>query len=410
MYIQNEQKSVAVLGSTGSVGTQALDVIRSLDMKVKLLSAGVNVKLAESQAREFHPSSIVMESERAAAELKMMLADTDVKVYAGTPGICEAVTECGAEIAVVAIAGFAGLQPSIAAAKAKMRLAMANKEAIIVAGKLLSDAISAAKTELIPVDSEHCAVFQCLESNRVSPYTNKDCHAISGLAGEYCDNINRIILTASGGAFRGKKRADLENVTATQALAHPTWKMGSKITIDSATLMNKGFEVIEAVRLFGVAPEKVEVIVHPQSIIHSMVEYIDFDILAQLSVPDMRSCIQYALTYPNKVETKIIDRLDFAKMNTLTFEQPDTETFRALHLAYETIKRDGIVPAVLVASDEEAVEAFIKGKMGFNRIVEVVEKVLLQAPNIQSPSLTDIMDSDKWARETAKEIIQNHIQ
>ena len=402
MHTQNENKSIAVLGSTGSVGTQALDVIRALGLTVSLLTAGANVKEAENQAREFHPKSIAMASKTAAAVLKIKLADTDIKVCAETDGICEAVTECGADTAVVAISGFAGLEPSIAAAKAKMRLAMANKEAIIVAGNLLKDVISAAKTELIPVDSEHCAVYQCLESNKI---TNNEISGNSGLAGDYRDNINRIILTASGGAFRGKKRADLESVTAAQALAHPTWKMGAKITIDSATLMNKGFEVIEAVRLFGVNQSKVEVVVHPQSIIHSMVEYIDFDILAQLSVPDMRSCIQYALTYPDKVETKIIERLDFAKLKKLSFETPDTDTFRALPLAYEAIKRDGIVPAALVASDEEAVDAFIKEKIGFNQIINIVESVIARAPHIPSPSLADIMNADKWAREKAKEII-----
>lgn len=403
----NKKNTVAVLGSTGSVGVQTMDVIRSLGLEVSMISAGANAKLAAEQAREFKPLICAMEDEKAAAELKILLDDTYIKIYSGTDGICDGISESKADTAIVSIAGYAGLEPSVAAAKSGMRLAMANKEAIIVAGAILKNIIDETKTHLIPVDSEHCAVFQCLESNRVK-FKNeiKDEKNIkSGLAGDYYNNINRILLTASGGPFRGKTRDELQNVTAKEALAHPTWKMGKKITIDSATLMNKGFEVIEAVRLFGVSPDQVEVVIHPQSIIHSMAEYIDCGVIAQMGAPDMRSCIQYALTYPERVESRIVKRLNFAEIKTLTFENPDTETFRAIPLAYDAIRKDGVFPAVLVASDEEAVDAFINGKIGFLDITDIVEKVMSETPEIKNPSLCDISEADIWARERTKSLI-----
>lgn len=406
MHMTNKKNSVAVLGSTGSVGIQTMEVVRSLGLCVNMISGGSNVRLAESQVREFKPRICAMENEKAAAELKILLADTDVKVYSGTDGICEGVNESDADTAVVSIAGYAGLEPSISAIESGMTLAMANKEAIVVAGNILKNKIEKAGTRLIPVDSEHCAIFQCLKSNRIKESDKKkEINIKSGLAGDYYNNINKIILTASGGPFRGKTVHELQNITPHQALAHPTWKMGPKITIDSATLMNKGFEIIEAVRLFGVSHDEVEVVIHPQSIIHSMVEYIDCSVIAQMGVPDMRSCIQYALTYPDVIQSKIVNRLNFAEIKALTFEAPDTETFRAIPLAFHVIRRDGVYPAVLVAADEVAVHAFIDGKIRFCDIIEIVEKIVLTAPQITNPSLDEIIEADKWARDEAKTLV-----
>lgn len=376
-------KSLAVLGSTGSVGKQSLEVAEKIGAKVDLLVASSNIDIVEAQARKFSPKVCVLVNEEAANDLKIRLADMNIRVFGGQNAMLEAIKESKSEIAINAISGFAGLAPAIACAQSGKRIAMSNKEAIVTAYKFLSEEISKNKSELIPVDSEHSAIFQCLQ-------------------GSAQNNIKRIILTSSGGPFRQKTRTDLEGITAKDALSHPTWKMGAKITIDSASLMNKGFEVIEAVRLFNVLPEQIKVIVHPQSIMHSAVEYSDNSVIAQMGSPDMRTCIQYAITYPERKES-LASPLDFAKLSKMTFEDPDTDTFSLLALAFYAIREDGIIPAVLNASDEVAVDAFLKNKISFTKMFDTVEDIVRNFENIKYPTLDDIIEADKEARiRTAK--------
>ena len=375
----NFENSIAILGSTGSVGKQSLEVARLHNIKIDLLASHSSVDEIESQAREFKPKVCVLTIEKAAEDLKIRLSDTDIKVYSGEDSLIKAIEDSTARTAVNAISGFAGLAPAIACARSGKRIAMSNKEAIVIAYNLLKKEINANNSELIPVDSEHSAIFQCLQ-------------------GRANNEIKRIILTSSGGPFRGKSRNELVNLKASDALAHPTWKMGPKITVDSASLMNKGFEVIEAVRLFNVKPEQVKVVVHPQSIMHSAVEYTDNSVIAQLGAPDMRTCIQYALTYPNRMNS-YAEPLDFAKLGSLTFEEPDMNTFTLLPLAFYAIEQDGIIPTVLNASDEVAVSYFLKDKIGFIDVFEIVEKVVKTFKNIKNPTLEDILNADKQARE-----------
>lgn len=346
-----------VLGSTGSVGTQAIDVAKKEGIKVLALSADSNVKLIESQARELGVSACAMSNENAAKELKIRLADTDIKVYSGNDGICSMIHDidsCGGNtVAINSIVGGAGLLPTLAVLNSGKRLALANKESLVVGGHEVMRVAREKGTEILPVDSEHSAIFQCLRSGDKK-------------------EIKRILLTASGGPFFGCTVDELEGITPERALAHPTWKMGAKITIDSATLMNKGFEVIEAVHLFDVAPEKIQVVVHRESIIHSAIEYIDNSIIAQMSKPDMRHCVQYALTHPQRA-VGVTEPLDIFAQGRLTFAAPDMETFRLLPLAYEAIKLGGGVPAVLNFANEVAVAAFLEGKIGFTDIFKIVE-------------------------------------
>ena len=377
--------SIAILGSTGSVGKQSIEVARLLGLRVDLLASHSSINEIEAQAREFLPRFCVLTDNESASILKSKLADTNVKVYSGTESLLGLIESSNAKTAVNAISGFAGLAPAIACAKSGKRIAMSNKEAIVIAYKFLKQEIDANCGELVPVDSEHSAIFQCLQSKDVN-------------------SIKRIILTSSGGPFRGKKASDLVNITAKEALAHPTWKMGPKITVDSASLMNKGFEVIEAVRLFGVAPEQVNVVVHPQSIMHSAVEYNDNSIIAQLGAPDMRTCIQYAITYPKRMPS-YAESLDFAKLSKLTFEEPDMETFSLLKLAFYAIEQDGVLPTVLNAADEEAVKAFLNNKVSFIKMFEIVEKVVCDYKNIINPTLEDIRLADIEARAIINELI-----
>lgn len=377
---------IAILGSTGSVGKQSIEVARLLNLKIDLLSSNKSVDEIEKQAREFLPKFCVMIDQKAASELKIKLADTNIKVYAGENSLIEAIHSSSAKTAVNSISGFAGLAPAIACAKSGKRIAMSNKEAIVVAYRLLKNEIDGNNAEMIPVDSEHSAIYQCLQGNLQNP-------------------IKRIILTSSGGPFRGRKLSDLANIKAKDALAHPTWKMGAKITVDSASLMNKGFEVIEAVRLFGVKPEQVNVVVHPQSIMHSAVEYADNSVIAQMGAPDMRTCIQYAITYPNRMPS-YASSLDFAKLGALTFEEPDYNTFKLLNLAFYAIQKDGIIPTVLNASDEVAVEAFLNDKISFTQMFDVVEEITENFKNVDSPTLEDILLADNEARIKTKELIQ----
>ena len=388
--MSNQNKKIAILGSTGSVGMQSVEVAENLQCDVDLLMASSSVSVIEAQARKLKPRVCVMTDESAASSLKTKLADTDIRVYSGEASAIEAITESDACVAVNAVSGFAGLAPAIACAKSGKRIAMSNKEAIVIAYKFLLDEIKRNNAELIPVDSEHSAIFQCLDK-----VNNNE--------------IKRIILTSSGGPFRGKKREELKGLTAKEALSHPTWKMGPKITVDSASLMNKGFEVIEAVRLFGVKPEQVKVVVHPQSIMHSAVEYFDNSVIAQMGAPDMRTCIQYAITYPERKQA-LASALDFAALSKLTFEEPDYNTFSLLSLAFDAIERDGVIPAVLNASDEVAVHAFLKDRIGFTDVFDIVEKVVSDFENIKSPTLEDIIEADKEARIRTNELIDNFVK
>lgn len=380
------EKSIAILGSTGSVGKQSVEVAASLGLKVDLLTASSSVEKIEAQARLLNPSVCVLTNEASADALKEKLADTSIKVYGGESSALDSVMESQASVAVNAVSGFSGLAPAIACANSGKRIAMSNKEAIVIAYKFLKEAIDKNNAELVPVDSEHSAIFQCLQGNK----GNK---------------IKRILLTSSGGPFRGKELSELQGITASDALAHPTWKMGAKITVDSASLMNKGFEVIEAVRLFGVSPEQISVVVHPQSIMHSAVEYDDNSVIAQMGAPDMRTCIQYAITYPNRCPS-LAKPLDLASIGSLTFEQPDTKTFKLLALTYYAIEEDGVIPAVLNAADEIAVKMFLEDKIGFTKMFDVVENIVKGYENIKNPTLDDIINADRETRIKTLEYIK----
>jgi 1-deoxy-D-xylulose-5-phosphate reductoisomerase len=377
---------IAVLGSTGSVGTQALDVARKSKIKVDLITADKNVKLVEEQAREFGVRYCAMADESAASALKTALADTSVRVFSGREGICEAISLSSAETVVNSILGEAGLMPTLATLDAKKRLALANKESLVIAGDIVTDLAKKNGAEIIPVDSEHSAIFQCLQTSRGK-------------------EVKKILLTASGGPFFGMSREELKGVTLEKTLAHPTWKMGAKITVDSASMMNKGFEVIEACRLFDVSPSKVEVVVHRESIMHSAVEYIDNAVIAQLSVPDMRLCVQYALTYPARTEA-CIDELDLFKICKLTFAKPDMEAFSLLSLAYRSMELGGAMPAVLNAANEVAVAAFLKEKIRFFEISQVVGDTFEKMIKAKAETALDaIIESDREARRIALSMI-----
>lgn len=369
---------VAVLGSSGSVGTQALDVCEKLGVRVDALTGGRNDKLLEEQIRRFRPRFCAMADADAARALRTRVRDTDAKIFEGEEGILALIGETDAKTAVNSILGLAGLAPTLAAAKRGMRIATANKESIVAAGDLVNAAIRENGAELIPVDSEHSAIFQCLHC---------------GGHGE----VKRILLTASGGPFFGYTKEQLERVTRADALRHPTWKMGAKITVDSATLMNKGLEVIEAVRLFGVAPSQITVVVHRESIIHSAVEYIDNAVIAELSRPDMRECVQYALTYPHRVPA-VIEPLDLFEVGTLTFKRPDTEAFPLLSLAFRAIEAGGLMPAVLSAANEAAVSLFLADKIRFAEIAAVVERAMDGFKNKSDFTVEDVFSADREAR------------
>ena len=384
-----DNNTLAILGSTGSVGKQSVEIAKLLNLNVDFLASSSSVDEMERQARDLKPKMCVMTNQKSAELLKTKLSDCDIKVYGGESSLLSAIEESNAKVAVNAISGFAGLAPAISCAKSGKRIAMSNKEAIVIAYKILKDEIDKNNAELIPVDSEHSAIFQCLQ-------------------GKNKNSIKRIILTSSGGPFRHKKREDLTKIKASDALAHPTWKMGAKITVDSASLMNKGFEVIEAVRLFDVKPEQVKVVVHPQSIMHSAVEYDDNSIIAQMGAPDMRTCIQYAITYPDRFPS-YADSLDFAKLGSLTFEDPDMNTFSLLSLAFHAVKQDGILPTVLNASDEIAVKYFLDDKIGFTDIFDIVEDVVINYKNISNPNLEDILNADKEARILTEEKIKSFL-
>lgn len=371
-------KSISILGSTGSIGVQTLDVARNLGIKVAGLAANTSIDKLESQAREFLPDVVAVGDEKLAKILAQRLEDLDIEVVGGIEGFKRVAALESIDTVVTSIVGIAGLIPTMEAIKNKKNIALANKETLVTAGEIVMSEALKAGVKILPVDSEHSAIFQCLMGNDI-------------------EDISRIILTASGGPFRGKTSKELERVTLAEALKHPNWSMGSKITIDSATLMNKGLEVIEAKWLFGLDLERIEVIVHPQSIIHSMVEYVDGAVIAQLGSPDMRLPIQFALTYPDRKHNNF-SKLDLLKCGELTFEEPDMKTFPCLNLAFEALKIGATMPAVMNAANEEAVGLFLKEKIKFLDIPKVIDKVMSKHVIIDNPAIEDILDVDLWAR------------
>ena len=380
-------KKISILGSTGSVGRQAAEVALSRGYSVDLISANKDTLGAEALARALKVRCVVMADESAARELSLRLRDTDIRVLGGSEALLSAVAESEADTVINAILGEAGLKPTLEVIKSKKRLALANKESLVIAGDIVMGELKKYGGELIPVDSEHSAIFQSMKSGRPS-------------------EIKRIILTASGGPFYGKTKDELSRVSLSETLAHPTWKMGKKITVDSATLMNKGFEIIEAVHLFGVSAEQVEVVIHRESIIHSAVEYIDNTITAEMSVPDMRACVQYAVDYPERREA-LIEPLDFTRLSSLTFAAPDYEAFPLLSLAKCAISDGGAMPAVLNAADECAVAAFLHGEIEFSDISRVVSDVYYKMQgNFSGVSLDEIIQADREARCLTREKIK----
>ncbi len=380
------EKNIVILGSTGSVGCQTVEVAADLGVSVEILASGSNVRKMEEQARLLKPKKCVLEDEAAARELAACLADTDIRVDGGHKALLEAAADEKADVIFNSVGGSQGLEPTLAAIDAGKTVGLANKESIVMAGEYVMSRAREKGSVIIPVDSEHSAIFQCLRDG---------------------NEIGKILLTASGGPFFGMKKDELSGITPERALAHPTWKMGPKITIDSATLMNKGFEVIEAVHLFGVKPSQVEVVVHRESIIHSMVEYNDNAIIAQLSLPDMRLCAQYAMTYPKRVPG-IMGKLDLTKLGRLTFYKPDTENFPLLKMAYDAIEAGGIMPCALVAADEAAVEAFIGGRLGFTAIADAVAEALTLVKNVKSPSVADVLEAAEEARAIADGVLKKY--
>lgn len=371
---------VSILGSTGSIGRQSLEVIAALGISVGALTANRSVDLLEEQARQFRPKLVVAAEEAAYRDLKGRLADTDIRVAAGEEGLMEAAVLPEADTVLTAVVGVVGLRPTLAAVEAGKRIALANKETLVCGGELVMDNAGRFGAEIVPVDSEHSAIFQCLQ----------------GCADR--GEVKRLILTASGGPFFGKGRAELENVKAAQALKHPNWSMGAKITIDSATLMNKGLEFIEAMRLYQMPPEKISIVVHRQSIIHSLVEYCDNAVLAQLGAPDMRLPIQYAFTWPERVSGPI-EPLDLLACGELSFAAPDLDTFPCLALAMEAARTGGTATAALNGANEVAVEKYLRGEIGFYDIPRLVEKALNAVPVVKAPRLEDILAADRAARE-----------
>ena len=383
-----EKKHIAILGSTGSIGLQTLDVIAANPeaFEVEVLTAQNNAATLIEQARRFKPNAVVIANDAHYADVKAALANEDIKVYAGENALASVVQMDDIDIVVTALVGYSGLKPTIKAIEAGKTIALANKETLVVAGGLITSLAREKAVNIYPVDSEHSAIFQCL-------------------VGEFHNKIEKIILTASGGPFRGRKKDELKNVTRTEALKHPNWSMGAKITIDSATLMNKGLEVIEAKWLFGLEPEQVEVIVHPQSIIHSMVQFQDGSIKAQMGLPDMRVPIQFAISYPGRLKSTF-PRFDFAQYPNLTFEKPDLETFRNLALAFEALNRGGNMPCVLNAANEVVVAEFLRNNMGFLEMSDIVEQCLARMDYIKEPSYEDYVNTDKEARIRAYELMK----
>ena len=382
------KQNISVLGSTGSIGVQTLDVARKMGIKVCALAARQNIRLLEKQIREFRPKLAAVFEEEAASQLRAAVADLDVAVVSRMDGLCEAASISSADLICNSVVGMVGLEPTLAAIAAGKDLALSNKETLVAGGALVMKRAQEKQISILPVDSEHSAIFQCLQ----------------GAPAER--SLNKILLTASGGPFFGKKREELENVTVEQALNHPNWDMGAKITVDSSTMMNKGLEIIEASWLFGVPQDKIEVVVHRESIIHSMVEYNDFSVIAQMGVPDMRIPIQYAITYPQRMPSPV-RQLDLTEIGKLTFFKPDTETFSCLSAAREALRKGGLAAAVMNGANEAAVALFLNGRISFLRIGELVWEAMehLSAKE-ESISLQEILEADHMARAYVENAIE----
>lgn len=384
----SEKIRIAILGSTGSIGRQTLDLVRMFPdvFSVEALTANENVELLIKQALEFNPNTVVIKNEDLFSKLKNALKDTDIKVFAGAESINYIAESENIDELVIALVGFAGLQPTLRAAKAGKRMALATKEALVVAGELVFKAIKDGNATLVPIDSEHSAIFQCLQ-------------------GENLNAVKKLILTASGGPFKNRIAADFDSITINEALSHPRWQMGNKITIDSATMMNKGFEVIEAHWLFGIKPDNIQVLIHPESIIHSMVEFVDGSIKAQLSIPDMKIPILYALTYPYRLPTNIATP-DFLELHNLTFDKPDFKLFPHLRLAYDILNVGGIMPCALNAANEIAVRAFLNNEIKFTQMYQVIEKSLEIINPAPISDIDQLINIDAEVRQKTKEIIK----
>lgn len=378
-------KKIAILGSTGSIGTQTLDIVRAQkDLQVTAMAAGHNIDMFEQQIREFLPKNVALWEEKDAQDLRTRVADLGVKVHYGMEGLLEIAADADSEMLVTAVVGMLGLRPTVAAIQSGKNIALANKETLVTAGHLIMPMAKEYDVQILPVDSEHSAIFQSLN-------------------GERANKIDKILLTASGGPFRGKTQKELENVKLEDALKHPNWSMGKKITVDSSTLVNKGLEVMEAKWLFGVEPDQIEVVVQPQSVIHSMVQYEDGSIIAQLGTPDMRLPIQYALYYPKRRPLGG-KRLDFAALGSITFEKPDTDTFRGLALAYDAMRAGGNVPTIFNAANEAAVALFLQKKISYLQITEIIEDCMKNCACIRSPKLEEILETEAQVRDRIRTV------
>lgn len=381
-------QKISILGSTGSIGTQSLDVAEKRDYEIIALTAGSNAKLLEEQVRKFKPKYAALADEKAAADLKIALKDTNTKVFSGLEGVCQCAAADEADTVLNSIVGIAGFVPTLTAIDKGKNIALANKETLVAGGQLVMSKAKEKGVKILPVDSEHSAIFQCLEG------MNKK------------DELKSIILTASGGPFFGKSKDELKNVTVAQALNHPNWEMGAKITVDSATMMNKGLELIEAVWLFDVQPDMVDIVVHRESVVHSLIEYKDNSVIAQLGVPDMRIPIQYALTYPERFVSPV-KKLNLWEYGNLSFFKPDYETFRCINVCREAIKKGGLYPCVANGANEKANYLFRNGKIGFLDIADIVEKATQNAPKCDEYTLDDVLEADKQARLFVENITNN---
>ena len=379
-----ETKKLSILGSTGSIGTQSLDVCDKRGYEVAALTAHSNVTLLEEQIRKYKPQLAALVDEKAAEELKERVKDTQTKILSGLSGVCECAAASSADTVINSVVGMAGLEPTLEAIKSKKKIALANKETLVAGGSLVTKTAKEYGVDILPVDSEHSAIFQCLQS------MNKK------------DELKSIILTASGGPFFGKTRDELKNVTVKEALKHPNWAMGVKITIDSATKMNKGLELIEAVWLFDVKPSDVEIVVHRESVIHSLIEYVDNSVIAQLGVPDMRIPIQYALTYPERFESPV-KKLSLSDYRTLTFHEPDYDTFKCLDICRGAIEKGGLYPCIANGANEKANELFRQGKIGFLDIATLVGEAVESLSSKENYTLSDVLEADRKAREFVEE-------
>lgn len=379
-------KVISVAGSTGSIGTQTLDVAQRLNIRVSALSANSNIELLEEQIRRFKPIIAAVYDEEKAKDLRLKVKDTATKIVSGMEGLCEAAAQKDADITITSIVGMIGIVPTLEAIKAKKQIGLANKETLVTAGEFIIEEAKRNNVKIIPVDSEHSAIFQCLQG----------CNDVKR-------ELKRIILTASGGPFYSKNREDLKGITVGEALKHPNWNMGAKITIDSATLMNKGLEFIEACRLFDIEPSKIEVIIHRESVIHSMVEFVDNSVIAQLSIPDMRLPIQYAITYPSRFASPV-NELSLTEYKTLSFDKPDLKTFKLLKLCMEAAETGGTMPCAVNAANEEAVSLFLENKISFTGLFDIVEDAVNSHKTTYNPSLEDILNTESKVREYIREI------